>query len=353
MQPLWIDAICIDQNNVDERNHQVRMMSDIYQGATEVLVWLGQGDPGIEIGLDSIDRNVFTGPKALEAAEKEFHSRLKLRPSNVKSLKGAMAAVSKLPYWQRLWMEQEIMVNNSVRFLYGQSKTSSLDSFLCPCEGSEWRSDHNAYAAGQTSCTRVFAFCAWDPPSTNLRPLQDLVRLFSNSVCAETRDRVYGLLSMALERDAIEIDYAIPTVELFIRTLSIARPASASVLTNLEYLCELIHGLELSDSDLQGDNFCNWLEKYNLKEWSLKMEVNPFAVFANSWSRQTTYMGDRTLTENGFSPDRLLNLITYDVLKTVFGRTSNRNKNSREKAFSRLGAKGTWSKYVLETWATQ
>lgn len=38
---LWIDGICIDQTNVVERNHQVELMGDIYSGAREVLVWLG------------------------------------------------------------------------------------------------------------------------------------------------------------------------------------------------------------------------------------------------------------------------------------------------------------------------
>jgi hypothetical protein len=38
---LWIDAICIDQNNLDERGHQVEHMGHIYECATEVLIWLG------------------------------------------------------------------------------------------------------------------------------------------------------------------------------------------------------------------------------------------------------------------------------------------------------------------------
>ena len=38
---LWIDAICIDQANLDERSHQVQRMLDIYQQARGVVVWLG------------------------------------------------------------------------------------------------------------------------------------------------------------------------------------------------------------------------------------------------------------------------------------------------------------------------
>lgn len=39
---LWIDALCIDQANHEERNHQVQMMSRIYSCAQQVCVWLGE-----------------------------------------------------------------------------------------------------------------------------------------------------------------------------------------------------------------------------------------------------------------------------------------------------------------------
>ena len=38
---LWVDQICIDQDHVLEKNHQVLMMADIYRKASEVIVWLG------------------------------------------------------------------------------------------------------------------------------------------------------------------------------------------------------------------------------------------------------------------------------------------------------------------------
>jgi len=39
---LWIDALCYDQADISERNHQVRHMNQIYSAATTVLVWLGR-----------------------------------------------------------------------------------------------------------------------------------------------------------------------------------------------------------------------------------------------------------------------------------------------------------------------
>ncbi|KAF9871838.1 heterokaryon incompatibility protein [Colletotrichum karsti] len=42
---FWIDAICIDQTNHDERSNQVRLMGEIYQSAHRVIAWLGSKQP--------------------------------------------------------------------------------------------------------------------------------------------------------------------------------------------------------------------------------------------------------------------------------------------------------------------
>lgn len=39
--PIWIDAMCINQTDTSERNHQVSMMKAIYSYASEVVIWLG------------------------------------------------------------------------------------------------------------------------------------------------------------------------------------------------------------------------------------------------------------------------------------------------------------------------
>ena len=39
---LWIDAICINQNDIEEKGQQVAMMSEIYRGTTRGLVFLGE-----------------------------------------------------------------------------------------------------------------------------------------------------------------------------------------------------------------------------------------------------------------------------------------------------------------------
>jgi hypothetical protein len=38
---FWVDALCIDQNNIPEKNSQVSKMKEIYEGAKKIVVWLG------------------------------------------------------------------------------------------------------------------------------------------------------------------------------------------------------------------------------------------------------------------------------------------------------------------------
>jgi hypothetical protein len=50
---LWVDQICINQDNVEERSQQVQFMDTIYDKAAHVLVWLGEADG--EMALPAFD----------------------------------------------------------------------------------------------------------------------------------------------------------------------------------------------------------------------------------------------------------------------------------------------------------
>ena len=38
---MWADAVCINQNDLDERSSQVSIMSKIYKDAKKCQIWLG------------------------------------------------------------------------------------------------------------------------------------------------------------------------------------------------------------------------------------------------------------------------------------------------------------------------
>src|SRR6202044_1762370 len=51
---LWLDMVCIDQSNTEERNHQVGLMNQIYSQAQEVLIWLGPGSPNTDDAMSTL-----------------------------------------------------------------------------------------------------------------------------------------------------------------------------------------------------------------------------------------------------------------------------------------------------------
>lgn len=55
---LWVDAICINQRSDKERGHQVGNMRDIYNNATQTLIWLGEAskrrDPETDLPFSTI-----------------------------------------------------------------------------------------------------------------------------------------------------------------------------------------------------------------------------------------------------------------------------------------------------------
>jgi hypothetical protein len=63
---FWIDAICINQEDDDEKGSQVYMMTDIYKAAQSVIVWLGESDEDTSLALEvlptiaTIPNNFFT-----------------------------------------------------------------------------------------------------------------------------------------------------------------------------------------------------------------------------------------------------------------------------------------------------
>lgn len=99
---LWIDQICIDQSDADERNAQVGLMSFIYSSAEAVYAWLGEETHATSLGFEALQR--------LEDGEILTHDA------------PGLLAVSDLltrEYWTRLWIVQEVVYARKLFFLCG------------------------------------------------------------------------------------------------------------------------------------------------------------------------------------------------------------------------------------------
>jgi Heterokaryon incompatibility protein (HET) len=48
---VWVDALCINQNDLEEKSTQIPLMAEIYSHASEVSVWLGESTPNSDMAL--------------------------------------------------------------------------------------------------------------------------------------------------------------------------------------------------------------------------------------------------------------------------------------------------------------
>ena len=68
---LWVDALCINQDDVEERSQQVSIMGRIYKEARMVLVYLGEEWSGVDSVCEYIE---------LAAQRPESHFVTSLKP---------------------------------------------------------------------------------------------------------------------------------------------------------------------------------------------------------------------------------------------------------------------------------
>ena len=52
---LWIDALCINQQDLDERSAQIQRMGDIYSKASRVVIWLGPESHDSSMAMDCVE----------------------------------------------------------------------------------------------------------------------------------------------------------------------------------------------------------------------------------------------------------------------------------------------------------
>ncbi|CZR61815.1 uncharacterized protein PAC_11712 [Phialocephala subalpina] len=136
---FWIDAICIDQGNIAERNSQVKMMDSIYQGAYIVLSWLGPTTKVLHLAIKVISQ--ISGEFTSRGEHHEDIEWLQKYPHllNTDSTEGlgnsawnAVLEFCEIEYWRRVWVIQEIVLAKRLWMMVGGDLVDFrlLDSFL-------------------------------------------------------------------------------------------------------------------------------------------------------------------------------------------------------------------------------
>jgi hypothetical protein len=118
--PLWIDSICINQRDINERSLQVQQMKIIYSMASEVVVWLGEAADGSDEAFDML-RSVHYGVHRFAAANSgNFDQPIPLSWHSFNYL-------FVRPYWRRVWIIQEIAVADEIRVCCGSQQVNWND----------------------------------------------------------------------------------------------------------------------------------------------------------------------------------------------------------------------------------
>ena len=128
---LWIDQICINQDDLKEKTQQVILMSKIYQRAWSTLVWLGEEADNSSGALESISA---TGEKLRycyeeRAPDLEDFERLAL-PAPGSSKWSELNKFFSRPWFQRVWIIQEVVLSHRIQFMCGKEFIAWFDLSL-------------------------------------------------------------------------------------------------------------------------------------------------------------------------------------------------------------------------------
>ena len=197
---LWVDAVCIDQGDLEERNAQVALMSLIFMRAMKVVAWLGTRDHGkLHDPFQSMSVDWSAGKAARLADALAGATGIgSSRPPD----RNTLARVAESSYWTRIWVVQEVCLPRLLVFVYGANIWAYEDLQRSEAwKTASFQSSHpdSAPGYGMRDGFRFMLqlFHTRDTKHSDTMRLESLLERFSASECTELRDRVYGLLGLA------------------------------------------------------------------------------------------------------------------------------------------------------------
>ena len=179
---MWIDALCIDQGNVVERNAQVQQMGSIYKNAKHVLSWLGRSKQAELLLKRMRDKEEDKYPgKELAASIKWFDSHV---------------------YWTRAWITQEVLMAPSL-LVVAERDAVFVSAALMYLK--RYRVLYDFPVQNNSQCQILlyshYRDAAWS--------LLDSLAAFRDKECENPRDKVYSLLSTCNDTNWLKVNYNI------------------------------------------------------------------------------------------------------------------------------------------------
>ena len=236
----WIDALCIDQSPgaEAERNHQLRLMRNVYATAQEVLAFIGEPSEDSDIAMDFIERlsmsirslNLVRGAGLLDQFPP--HVNMNMQTLVEAGLIGypskGLTALKRLllrPWFQRSWCVQEVVVAQKVILKCGTKiakwkKLAYAVSVLLPSGLSYLSSiDTNGYLQLEGCLNLQTAFVLRG--HSEFKPqigLQNCLLLANEFSATIPHDKIFSMLGLACDAadPALDPGYKVTAQELYV-----------------------------------------------------------------------------------------------------------------------------------------
>jgi hypothetical protein len=196
---LWVDAVCINQKDVHERNKQVELMSCIYGQSQTTHIWLGQGDSSIYDCLRRLKAGiVFQDPTQLALG---------------------LQRLVDCQWFRRLWVVQEALlskepivnyhdVSMNLWELWESLRNATHPLIHQPKLRSEASNSDFNYTRYLDTLSHIYYSFVRPKRNLNQGDIYDL--LWSLRFCSVTdpRDRVFGVLGLISRQTGIKPNYA-------------------------------------------------------------------------------------------------------------------------------------------------
>lgn len=252
---IWIDAICINQSNIDDKRAQISIMGDIYRRAQEVIIWLGAAPAEFQSVVEAVQ----------ELAPPSEPGRVDYTNFRSDNWHQPLRNILKRRWWSRCWTVQEVALGDRVIVQTGSHKLSwdRLSAFL--------RTEQIQTTIGVDSKVLEFVHNIYQFKSSTPNPPPrwlDYAIQFRHRDAGRPKDKVFGFQGLLRPSDSNEpkLDYGKRDVEIFAHFASFYMHRDQSL---------ALLGLAEAHSDLE----CSWAV-----DWSMltSPQYNEDPFFSNA-----------------------------------------------------------------------
>ena len=228
---MWLDAICINQDNHEEKAVQVSMMGDIFASATRTIVWLGEKSADSDVAMDFI-----------ESLGQGTSDQLKGDWSMEQTRWPAINDLMQRKWWTRIWVVQEALMSRRVIVQCGE-KRADIVKFVKFMDRKEYPLRHQPEKSKQLFETPFKGILSnWYTHKRQVEAgglsLQKLIFMTTGFQASVRNDRIFALLGLATPRDRSYVtpdySYDVPDRLILIRLTMYFMRKSAEP---LQYAC--------------------------------------------------------------------------------------------------------------------